>query len=415
MKSVFHKTIALIVILSQFTLFANKTYAIAPLSSPCDTISTLSLGVYAEHSITFGMPVGDYIPIRPTDYILILMTSFTDVTEPTYISGSYTGTPTWSVAGTTVRITGISVALGKSITINGIAAFNPDASNASFAVKILVSSDVDGFNVRNEAEVNGIKTDGMVVMSALLEGQICSLRVSGFGSPGMFITFTEGGNTIGSTVATPTGSFSQNFPGLSPGEHTFLLYGIDVNNLVTPTVVIKDVLLAPHVLVIVQNVLMPPTLAIDKDAIQRGQTINISGMGTPNHTALLFTEPPLNSFDTIVDASGNFNYLFSDTSSLEYGDHDIFSILQNSTGSQSHQSQMLFFRVNSGGNEPPPGGTSCDVTRGNLNCETDNVVNLVDFSILLYYWGSNSAVADINKDGNVNLIDFSIMMYYWQG
>ena len=42
-------------------------------------------------------------------------------------------------------------------------------------------------------------------------------------------------------------------------------------------------------------------------------------------------------------------------------------------------------------------------------------VNLVDFSILAYWFNrpSPSAVADLNGDGKVNLTDFSILAYYW--
>jgi len=42
-------------------------------------------------------------------------------------------------------------------------------------------------------------------------------------------------------------------------------------------------------------------------------------------------------------------------------------------------------------------------------------VNITDFSILLYWWGTDNACADQNHNGTVDLIDFSIMMYYWTG
>ena len=45
----------------------------------------------------------------------------------------------------------------------------------------------------------------------------------------------------------------------------------------------------------------------------------------------------------------------------------------------------------------------------------DGKVNLVDFSILLYYWKTTHHEADINIDGIVDLADFSIMMYCWTG
>ena len=49
--------------------------------------------------------------------------------------------------------------------------------------------------------------------------------------------------------------------------------------------------------------------------------------------------------------------------------------------------------------------------RSDLN--KDGEVNLVDFSILMYFWGSDDPDADINQDGEIDLIDFSIMMYCW--
>ncbi len=45
----------------------------------------------------------------------------------------------------------------------------------------------------------------------------------------------------------------------------------------------------------------------------------------------------------------------------------------------------------------------------------DKKVNLIDFSILLFYWGTNNTCADQNKNGKVDLIDFSIMLYNWTG
>jgi len=74
---------------------------------------------------------------------------------------------------------------------------------------------------------------------------------------------------------------------------------------------------------------------------------------------------------------------------------------------ESDFSRSVSFYV--GQNVPEKG--KCGIA--DLNC--DNSVNLVDFSILLYNWGTDDSIADINKDGNVGLADFSIMMYYWTG
>lgn len=58
---------------------------------------------------------------------------------------------------------------------------------------------------------------------------------------------------------------------------------------------------------------------------------------------------------------------------------------------------------------------NCSDRKADLNC--DMRVDLVDFSILLYWWNSKQSGirADINKDGIVNLIDLSILFYWWTG
>jgi hypothetical protein len=33
----------------------------------------------------------------------------------------------------------------------------------------------------------------------------------------------------------------------------------------------------------------------------------------------------------------------------------------------------------------------------------------------MYYWGTDNECADQNQNGIVDLVDFSIMMYYWTG
>ena len=69
------------------------------------------------------------------------------------------------------------------------------------------------------------------------------------------------------------------------------------------------------------------------------------------------------------------------------------------------------------------GDTFLVLRKGALTCKGadlnfDGKVNIIDFSILLYFWGQTKPAniyADINFDGIVNIIDFSIMMYQWTG
>lgn len=61
----------------------------------------------------------------------------------------------------------------------------------------------------------------------------------------------------------------------------------------------------------------------------------------------------------------------------------------------------------------PPLEEECPRVIADINC--DGKVNLVDFSIM-YYWFEKAPVprrVDLNRDGRVNIFDFSIMAYYW--
>jgi hypothetical protein len=49
----------------------------------------------------------------------------------------------------------------------------------------------------------------------------------------------------------------------------------------------------------------------------------------------------------------------------------------------------------------------------NPDLNGDGVVDGTDLSLVLGFWGTDSAVADINLDGLVNGIDLSIVLGFW--
>lgn len=72
-------------------------------------------------------------------------------------------------------------------------------------------------------------------------------------------------------------------------------------------------------------------------------------------------------------------------------------------GEESYFSEELVFKI-------------IDGCRG-ADLNFDGKVNIVDFSILLYFWGQKNPTnicADINSNGIVDIVDFSIMMYWWR-
>ena len=60
-----------------------------------------------------------------------------------------------------------------------------------------------------------------------------------------------------------------------------------------------------------------------------------------------------------------------------------------------------------------------EVPQGDLcpraDIDNNSAVNLTDFSILLFNWGTTDPVANINSVGTVDLTDFSILLFCWTG
>lgn len=70
-----------------------------------------------------------------------------------------------------------------------------------------------------------------------------------------------------------------------------------------------------------------------------------------------------------------------------------------------------------GGGGPAMISTPQPLACSGADFNRDNIVNSVDFSILLFFWRTRPPFAnpcvDINKDSQVNSIDFSILLYQW--
>ncbi len=113
--------------------------------------------------------------------------------------------------------------------------------------------------------------------------------------------------------------------------------------------------------------------------------------------------------------SGNDGIYFYDlnTSDLDYGTYAVKA--QTSAGNKliSEFSHSIEFQVGKKTIfEKPP--AKCPVKADfNGDCKVD----LIDFSILLYWFNKENppAAIDLNLDGKIDIIDFSILAYYWTG
>jgi hypothetical protein len=309
---------------------------------------------------------------------------------------------------TAILITGITVLPGTRLTIEGHQATNPDEVTKEY-INVIITRDQAGLLIKNFANVNISTNPGSVKVSATLNAPQARLQLTGLTGPGTFVIFTEGGNTIGSDLAGPTGYFSKLFPAITPNDHKISLYGVDGDDLAT-SVIPLEIYAPVYQLTTISNLLLSPTITINTNTILQGDPLIATGSAFPGAQITLFTDSPLKTYTASASAAGVWTKTLTDTADYNPGDYRIYSLGQNlSTGLQSLISPSLLFSVTTTGGG---GGTACgNIAHGDINC--DGGINLTDFSILMYYWGTANATADINTDSTVDLIDFSIMMYYW--
>lgn len=224
-----------------------------------------------------------------------------------------------------------------------------------------------------------------------------NLRLTGYASPGALVTFSGSNAVIGNTTADSSSYFDKTLSGLSPGVQVFSLYGSDVRGRTTLTLSV-DVNIIAGSTVTLSGFLLPPTISIEKPELKRPDWQKSNGYaknGSPV-TSFFNSDPISKKVDT--DSSGYWEAKVTDIFHL--GSHSANALVQDRDGNQSSLTPNQAFSV---------------VISADLN--VDARVNLTDFSILMYSYGTSpppNLAADINDSGGgPNLVDFSIMMYHW--
>jgi hypothetical protein len=209
---------------------------------------------------------------------------------------------------------------------------------------------------------------------------------------------------------------------VQPGAHTYTIFGADSNGTIGKESNFA-LTLSEGTTTTISGIFLGPTITIDKTVIGSGETATLTGTTAPNsevNVTLTSTQGvsataggPRTAVQ-IASADGNGRWLqLYDANDLVVGPYTAHAqAIEPISRSVSEFSHTVSFEVTGSGQPDQCTGKVV----ADINC--DGAVNLVDFSILLFYWESSNPAnprADINTDGIVNIIDFSIMMFYWTG
>jgi len=230
-----------------------------------------------------------------------------------------------------------------------------------------------------------------------------NLVFKGKASPFMFISFFKNGTLIGTTQASSAGFFEKSFTGLLPGNFNFLLYGEDEKGRRTSYQTYTLNLVAGTT-TNVSGIFLSPTISVSPKKVFRKEDITITGKSFPNSQIKILISPGNILKSTTSDSQGNFSFVLN-TSFLGLG---VYSARARAfyLGEYSDFSESVDFEVL----------REKEIACRGADLNFDGKVDIVDFSILMYFWGQRNPAnrcANINQSETVDIVDFSIMMYQW--
>ncbi len=234
------------------------------------------------------------------------------------------------------------------------------------------------------------------------------ISVSGKAYPGETVHILLDGSEVGSVRTNSSGGFDFTTEA-SPGTVSMGFWAEDSND--TKSITLSTTFdVTQGAITNVNGILLPPTLRIDDVTINPGDTILLSGQALPDVDVEIHFNDSEIIESTTADSDGAWNISFN-TGRLSAAEHTVRArYVLGSSGLKTESSFSTTLQLFVGVDGSPT--TPSDLNR-------DGFVNLIDFSILIFWWGTNGGEsdppADINGNAKVGLEDFSILLFNWTG
>lgn len=239
-----------------------------------------------------------------------------------------------------------------------------------------------------------------------------TLSINGKAYPNTTVNILEDGDVIGTVRANASGDF-QFSTDADPGAVTLGFWAVDSagtrSNTFNTTFDVTQ-----GAVTTVSGIYIPPTIKLSLPSIPRTGQITVTGQTIPNVSVHIHIDGNKIVDTVTADAGGRYTYIITGVRAGD-GSHTIktkFEIVEGLGGTtkrESSFSSVLNFGV----------GTGVLPITGSSDLNRDGKVNLIDFSILIFWWGTNGGnsnpPADINTNAKVGLEDFSILLFNWTG
>lgn len=238
------------------------------------------------------------------------------------------------------------------------------------------------------------------------------VTITGYTSPRTSVTGLVDGKIAQVTTSDGNGAFTLVIKAIARGAYTFGVYATDAQKVKSSTFSTSFTVTGARESSL-SNIMIPPSILVTPNPVNPGQTVAISGFTIPNATVTIENEKDGNTstrkpFSGTSNSNGEYT-INIDTTGFSTSAYKVRAKAEQ-VGSlvATNFSNYTIYGVG----QAVSGALNTDLNR-------DGKVNLVDFSILLFWWNSNGGTsdppADINGDGKVSLTDFSILLFNWTG
>jgi len=237
--------------------------------------------------------------------------------------------------------------------------------------------------------------------------------LTGWAYPTSEVTILKDGTEQGKVLANNIAEFGAFLEELNQGIYTFSLWGTDPEGRKSSTYS-TTFWIDAGTQTTVSDIVLSPSVALANTEFKSGETIELFGYSVPGETVEAWLiakgETGLSQENAVIKqtevlSSGKWNIYFN-TTGMSDGQYQVKAKTIIELYGESGFSLVLNFAI---------GGALDEEICSGADLNGDGLVNLTDFSILLYYWGTDDDCADQNDDGIVDLTDFSIMMFFWTG
>lgn len=235
------------------------------------------------------------------------------------------------------------------------------------------------------------------------------VNITGRAYPSRTINFILDSENVGTVQSNSSGAF-EFATEASPGTATLGIWANDVSGI--RSVTLNNTFdVTQGAVTNLNDLILPPTLKLSQANVSSNQSITLSGQAVPNATINIYPDRNVTTPVATAQSAANGTWSTQYTVRLANGEHTLRARSVTGTPpltSQSGFSSTVQIFVGVGG-----------ATSGPSDLNTDGKVNLIDFSILIFWWNTNGGdsdpKADINGNGRVSLEDFSILLFNWSG